>query len=222
MSAPIAVPRTVSVTGEGRASVEPDVATLLLGVETADAALATAQTENAERSAALRASLRAVGLPDADIRTVGYQVGQDHGREGPISYRVTNTVRVTERALERVGALLDTAIAAGANRIHRVEFGLRDAGAVREQAREGAMRDAAGKAAQYAALAAARLGPVLAIAEGAVPPRFLHGAGLAPMAASATPIEPSDSTIVVSVLVTYALLPTDPDAESPANALGGN
>ncbi len=222
MSAPVDTSRTVSVAGEGRAAVEPDLATLLLGVETADAALAVAQAENAARSTALRDALRAQGLSDADIRTAGYQVGQDHGRDGPTGYRVTNTVRVTVRALGRVGAHLDTAIAAGANRVHQVEFGLRDAGAVQRQAREAAMRDAAAKAAQYAALAAARLGPVLSIAEGTVPGRFRHNAAFAALAVPATPIEPGDSTIVVSVLVTYALLPGEPEVGVPASGAGGH
>lgn len=115
-------PRTVSVVGEGRAASTPDVATLQLGVETTDATLTMAQADNSRRSTALRARLRELGVEARDMQTFGYNVGQDHGLEGPIGYRVSNMVRITIRALDRVGTLLDAAIEAGANRVHHVGF----------------------------------------------------------------------------------------------------
>jgi len=119
-------PRTVSVVGNGRVTVPPDVAILTLGVETTDRALATAQRENATRSAALRARLAEWGLPAREIQTAGYNVWQDHDRDGqPRGYRVSNTVRLLVSDLARVGELLDTAIDAGANSIGGVAFGHR-------------------------------------------------------------------------------------------------
>lgn len=200
-------PRTVSVVGEGRAASTPDVATLQLGVETTDATLTTAQADNSRRNTALRARLRELGVEARDMQTFGYNVGQDHGPEGPIGYRVSNMIRITVRALDRVGTLLDAAIEAGANRVHHVGFGSLDAAEAQQQAREAAMADARTKAAHYAALAGTRLGAVLAIAEGgATPPTFARAA--APMRAmmSATPIDPGENTITVAIHVTYAIL----------------
>ncbi len=59
---PLAAPRTVTVSSEGRVPIAPDVAYVLLGVETSDATLAQAQRENAGRMAALRDRLAALGL----------------------------------------------------------------------------------------------------------------------------------------------------------------
>jgi len=148
-----------------------------------------------------------LGVEARDVQTFGYNVGQDHGPTGPIGYRVSNMVRITIRALDRLGTLLDAAIEAGANRVHHVGFGSLDAAEAQQQAREAAMADARTKAAHYATLAGASLGPVLAIAEGgATPPPFARVA--APMRAmmSATPIDPGENTITVAIHVTYALL----------------
>ena len=198
--------RTVSVIGEGRVATAPDVATLQLGVETTDATLTTAQADNSQRSAALRARLRDLGVEARDIQTAGYNVGQDHGPAGPSGYRVSNMVRITVRALDRVGALLDAAIEAGANRVHHIGFGALDSAEAQHRAREAAMADAQAKAAHYADLAGARLGPVLAIAEGgAAPPHFSRAAPMRAMMA-ATPIDSGEETITVTIQVTYALV----------------
>jgi uncharacterized protein len=198
---------TVSVMGEGHVAIAPDVAILALGVETTGTALDVAQRENAERSAALRARLAELGLPQGDMQTASYQVGQDYGHDGPTGYRVSNNLRVTVRAIDRVGALLDAAIAAGANRVHQITFGLTDEAEALRRAREAAMRDARSRAEHYAALAGQRLGPALAIAEAgsAAPPQAMR----AMRAATATPIEPGEGTIAVGVHVTYTLLPAD-------------
>ena len=197
---------TVSVVGEGRVASAPDLATLALGVETTGAALDATQRENAERSAALRARLLALGLPPGDIQTASYQVGQDYGREGPSGYRVSNNVRVTVRAIDRVGAILDAAIAAGANRVYQIGFGLTDEAEAQRRAREAAMRDARDKAGHYAALAGLRLGAVLAITEaGSNPPQVMR----AMKAAATTPIEPGEGTVTIAIDVTFALLPPD-------------
>jgi uncharacterized protein YggE len=195
---------TVSVVGEGRVTITPDVATLMIGVETSGAALDAVQHENAERSVALRARLEELGLPQGTIQTASYQVGQDYGPDGPSGYRVTNNLRVTVRALDRVGALLDAAIAAGANRVHQITFGLTDEADALRRAREAAMHDARSKAEHYATLARLRLGEALSIAEaGSAPPaQFRH----AMRALATTPIEPGEGTIAAQIHVTYALL----------------
>ena len=199
--------RSVSVVGAGHATLAPDLATVLLGVETTDAALAAAQADNAARSVALRARLAELGINARDIQASGYQVGEDHGREGPRGYRVANMVRVTVRDLGAVGATIDAAIAAGANRVHHVGFGVSDPAEAQRRAREAAVADAHTRAAHYAALTGARLGPALTIAEaGAAPPPFAPASAMRAMRMP-TPIEPGEETIAATIQITYALLP---------------
>ena len=212
MSDSLSEPRTVSVVGVGRVTTSPDVAILTLGVETTDRALAAAQRENATLSAALRARLTEWGLPEREIQTAGYNVWQDHDRDGEQrGYRVSNTVRLLVGDLARVGELLDAAIDAGANSIGGVTFGLRDEADALHHAREAAMADARTKAAHYAALAGATLGDVLSIAEGGSmapdqPMRAMRGTA----AASITSIEAGEGTVTVTLHATYALQQAPP------------
>ena len=205
MSANNPAARTVSVIGEGRATVAPDLATVQLGVETTDTTLTAAQADNAARSAALRARLGASGIAPRDIQTTSYQVGQDHGPEGPRGYRVANMVRVTVRALDTLGAILDAAIEAGANQIHSIGFRSSDTTAAQRQAREVAVTDAHTRAAHYAALTGTQLGSVIAIAEtGATPPSFAPAGAMRAMRMT-TPIEPGEETITATIQITYVL-----------------
>lgn len=207
MSAGEVAARTVSVIGEGRATIVPDIATVQLGVETTNTALATAQADNAARSTALRARLNKLGVATRDIQTTGYQVGQDHGPEGPRGYRVANMVRVTIRALDTVGAILDAAIEAGANQVHHVGFGASDTAEAQHRAREAAVADTHTRATHYATLTGTRLGAVITVAEtGAVPPSFAPAGTMRAMRMT-TPIDPGEESITATIQITYSLLP---------------
>lgn len=176
-------------------------------METTARALAAAQRENATRSAALRTRLIEWGLPARAIQTAGYNVWQDHDRDGePHGYRVSNSVRLLVGDLARVGELLDAAIDAGANSVGGVAFGLRDEADALRRAREAAMADARTKAVQYAALVGSILGNALSIAEGGAAPssRPMYARAMVAESAPYTPIEAGEGTIVVTLQATYA------------------
>src|SRR3954452_14561158 len=61
--------RTVSVGGEGRVSVKPDLAYISFGVESTSANLTAAQDDNATRMAAVIAAVKAAGVADPDVQT---------------------------------------------------------------------------------------------------------------------------------------------------------
>ncbi len=215
MSPPPAPLRTITVAGEGRVSVTPDVAYVLLGVETADTTLAAAQRENAARMAALRDQLAALEVAEGDTRTAGYSVGQDYGREGPTGrHRVSNVVRATVRDLGRLGEILDAAVAAGANRVHGVSFDLTHRDDALQRAREAAVRDARAKAEQYAALAGVRLGAPVAISEsGGAPPLRAEALAMSSKEAARTSIQPGEGAIGLTIQITYEIVPAGADPE---------
>ena len=105
------------------------------------------------------------------------------------------------------GATIDAAIAAGANRVHHVGFGVSDPAEAQRRAREAAVADARTRAAHDATLAGARLGPALAIAEGGAVAPPLAPAGALRAGRMTTPIGPGEETISATIQITYALLP---------------
>lgn len=80
-------------------------------------------------------------------------------------YRVSNTVDVTLHDMSRIGPVLDTAVAAGANNVWGINFGFDKTDAVEAQAREKAVADARSRAQTLAKLQGLSLGPVVSVSE---------------------------------------------------------
>jgi hypothetical protein len=203
----------IVVTGTGRITVSPDTALLTLGVESQAATLAEATTDAARRMSAVVARVKAFGVADADIATASYSVDPRVAPSDParrdeppriIGYRVTNVARVTIRKLADAGPILDAGVAAGANVVRGIQFTLADSAKATTDARASAVGDAMVKARQFAAAAGVTLGEVLSIREsGATPPMPLLRASA--LRAEATPIEPGQLEVVVTVELRQAI-----------------
>lgn len=207
--------RSITVPGTGRIIVEPDVASVRLGVNVIrDSAGAARETAALTMKQILDAVL-AKGVARRDIRTalVSLNPVMDYsGKDGPriTGYQVANTLSVTVRNLEVTGPLIDAALAAGASTLDSLEFRLDDPTDAQEQARTAAMGDAHARATTIAKSAGAKLGSVLAVSEGE---RF---AGQAPFPAARamamkaadsadTPVESGSQEISVALSVTFEL-----------------
>lgn len=121
--------RVIEVTANGEASGEPDRATLAVAVESTGTDPTAVRRTLAERDTALRAALADRGINDTNIQTSQYDIRQrrTEGPDGEASQEPyvgihRYTVQVT--AVDEVGAVIDTAIGAGADRVERVQFGL--------------------------------------------------------------------------------------------------
>ena len=200
------------VTGVGRFSATPDVASLTLGVESQAATLAEATADAARRMSAVVSRVKSFGVADADITTVAYSVDPRTAPPDPIrrdetprivGYRVTNVAQVTVRKLADAGPILDAAIAAGANTVRGIRFTLADPSAAQAQARASAVADALGKARQLAAAAGVKLGPVLSIRESTISQPIPMRAMAA--RAESTPIEPGQLDVTISVDLRIAI-----------------
>ena len=206
--------RTIVAPGVGRLTVEPDLATIRLGVSI------TRPTASAAREAASKTmtdildAIAATGVARRDRRTslVGLSPITDYSSErGPqvTGYQMTNAVEVTVRDLNSTGAVIDAGLSAGASTLDGLDFRLDDPTAAGEEARRAAVADARARAATLADAAGVVLGPVVGIAEGRQPaiPMFERAgvAGMALKAAGDTPVEAGTYEIVVSVVVTFQI-----------------
>jgi uncharacterized protein YggE len=207
-------PRTVAVGGTGRASTAPDIAELRLGVAVMRPTAAAAQADAADAMTAVLGALRQAGVADRDLRTEGLnlQPVMDYRNDGPPAlrgYELRNGVVARLRALERLPAAIDAAIAAGATTLDGVRFDVEEPAAAEAAARDAAVADALAKAAALAAAAGASLGEVISIVErSAGPPTpFPVAGGAKLMAAEAmpTPVEAGECEVVVTVEIVAAL-----------------
>lgn len=205
--------RTIAVTGRGEVKTAPDRARLSFAVETTAAKAAEASAENARRSAAVAAALKAL-LDAADtIGTAGYGVEPRYERPKPgagdepriTGYVVRNEVAVDTRKVDKVGALIDAAAAAGANRVGGLEFSHSRRGELLRGALEQAATDARAQAESVAKGLGVRLKGVLTATTAGLPPEPRQYRAMAMEAAAATPIEPGELALTTTLQVTYEL-----------------
>ena len=196
---------TVTVVGEGTASVNPDVAWFNIGVETSGLTASETAQENQGKMDQVVASLQDLGIADQDIQTMAYNINPDYSSEqeqpGQVTgYYVANTLRVTVRNLDQVGQVLDALTQAGANNISGITFGIQDQAALQAEARAKAVADAQARAEDLAKLKGYQLGGLLAISEDT-------GGDAVPMAniVNAAPIQPGQLELHSRVQVTYAM-----------------
>ncbi len=205
--------RTLGVTGTGQVYITPDLAYVSIGVRTEALNLTEAVAANNSQATQLIAALKQAGVDEKDIRTANFSIWlldrYDPSSGAPTGeryYAVENTVYVTVRNLERLGALLDTAIAAGANTITGVQFDLADKSEAMRQARAAAVKSATDQAKELAGLANVELVEILSISYLESTPYVYAeaGRGGAGMSAqAAVPIQPGQMTITATVSVIY-------------------
>lgn len=219
-SAPEPVVPILSVQGTGEARVAPDEATVRLGV-LAQAPTAQNAMSQANRTAnAILEAVRRLGVEAKDIQTselnlnpVYANVPESRGGEPRISgYQATNVVSVRLEKLDQVGPVVDAGLAAGANRLDGVLFGLRNDAAARSEALTRAADAARAKAETLARALRVRLVEVVEVVEGGVSvfqPLYRGGARMAMEASMAadTPVSAGQVGIDASITLRYRIEP---------------
>jgi uncharacterized protein YggE len=121
-------------------------------------------------------------------------------------YRVANQVSVEVLGTDKVGAVLDALVGAGANDLGGIAFGIAEPAPLLDGARRNAIADARRKAELYATAAGVQLGRVLHVDEagGGGPPVPI---AYARMEAAAAPIASGQLELSASVTVTFAMAP---------------
>ncbi len=121
-------------------------------------------------------------------------------------YRVNNQVSVTIRKIEDLGKILDAVVAAGANNVYGINFGVDDPAAFQQQARAAAVKDAQDKAGQLAKAAGVTLGKPMSISEGVASPVPVFRSAPAPagMGGAEVSIETGELEIAVTVQIQFA------------------
>lgn len=212
---PAAQPRTVSVSGSGKAYLDPDIVHIYVGVHTEGEDAAKAVADNNEQSQQVVDALKALKIDPKDIQTTNFSIypQQQYDPQGQLTgtrYAVDNTVYVTLRDLEQLGNALDEVIAAGANSINGIQFDVADRTKALSDARKAAVEDARVQADELAQAANLELGEIQTISTvgvGYPVPMYqgMGGGGLAVEQAASVPINPGQLVVSVDVTVVYNL-----------------
>ena len=211
---------TIVVAGSADVKIKPDIAHINVGVSTTAATAAQALAENSAAMNALFAVIKAQGVEDKDIRTSNLSVQPQYSQPQPgtrgeftprvVGYQVTNTVHLTVRQLDRLGAMLDVLVQNGANQVYGISFDVDKSNEHLDKLRGQAVADARRKAELYCSGDKVRPGRVLHIeeqgSEGHFPqPVAYAGARMMAAPAMAAPIAGGESTLNVKVRVVFQL-----------------
>ncbi|MCF2870161.1 SIMPL domain-containing protein [Octadecabacter sp. G9-8] len=210
--------RTISVTGRGEIMVEPDMATVVIGVQAEAEDTAQALDQASAATAAILATLDIEDIPADDIRSGAIRLQPRYSQsvlssgQQIIGYRAVNSIEVNVTDLDRLGGLLSAMVGDGANRLDRVNFGLQDPSAATDEARRRAVAEGARLAALYADAAGVAVGDLMTLSEGGgggyraleAEPVMLEMAASSPQ--YDVPVAPGNIVINASVSMVYAIV----------------
>lgn len=206
---------TVSVGGHGAVLIEPDTATVVLGVNIINASLSEAQAQATERMTAILEVVTDAGIAEEDVQTVNYSINlvQEYDNQGNatrvVEYQVSNQVNVKVRDLDELGTLLDAVVTAGANSIYGISFSVDDPSEAASQARRLAVEDARAKADEMADALGMRVGRVVTVTESFAPPptpQVFESRADVQGAGQAVPIQTGTSEVAVDIQITFELI----------------
>ncbi len=145
----------LSVSAEGSSQRVPDIAMISTGVVSRAADTASAMQKNAEEMHKVMAALKKAGIAERDIQTSGINLNPQYHYEQNQPPRITgyearNTLSVKVRDLSRLGRILDTLVAQGANEISGPSFQLDKPDEAYDEARREALEKAQKRAEMYA------------------------------------------------------------------------
>jgi uncharacterized protein YggE len=201
----------ISVSGTGVVSVAPDTADISLGVSVARPTAKEARAAAAAAMEGVIASIKKNGVADKDIVTTNVSLSPVYDYTGSTrrltGYEFGNTVKATVRDLDKVPAVIDEAVAAGATTVYGISFRLDDPTAQGTKARELAMADARAKADVLARTAGVQIKGVAAISEitSSYTPVYYNAAAEADKAGASTPIQSGTTEIRIQVTVAYLI-----------------
>ncbi|HSG10049.1 MAG TPA: SIMPL domain-containing protein [Longimicrobiales bacterium] len=204
--------RTLTVTGEGHAIVVPDTATVTVGVQTTDSQVGPAVADNNATTERVIAAVQAVGVAPEDVQTTSFNVSaqvryDEFGQPTEdVVYWVDNSVTITLRDIDLLDRLLNDALAAGANSIQSLTYGLGDPSSAQDQARQDALTRAEAQAGRLAADAGVTLGALQAVTESSG--SAISGIRPGTEAGSAdttVPTAPGTLEVTVQVTATYGI-----------------
>jgi uncharacterized protein YggE len=199
----------ITVTGIGRVAIRPDVADVRIGAMVAAETAAEARDRVAGIMTAVLRAVRALGAQDGDLQTSSLAVTPrtDYSAGIPrvTGYEATNAVAIVVRDLDKLGDIVDGAVAAGATSIDGPTFRLADPNDASATARRLAVEDAAERAATLAQAAGLQITGIASIDEAGTRPMPLPKAArmMAMAEGGPSPIEVGTDEVRVQVEVTY-------------------
>lgn len=165
-------PGWITVTGESKIAVIPDLVNISVTIRTLDKDLDAAKQMNDMKLLKLREVAELFSIPSENMEMIGlsfkpiYKDGwTGANREG---YEVIRVLTIRQDDIGQSEALLESIIATGVDQITRMDYGYSKREQIEKRARDEALKQARTKADEMAAALGRKVGKPLEIVEGGV------------------------------------------------------
>jgi uncharacterized protein YggE len=206
---------TITVQGDGQATMPPDVAHVSFSVQNTAKAVADAQAATTKQANDAIAYVKSQGVADKDVKTLSYNISPQYsypryGTPQVTGYEVSETIQVTMRDLTKVGTLLGGLGNLGVQNVNGPAFALDDSTAGYSAARADAIDKAKAQAMLLAGQLGVHLGKIVNFSESSgnyAYPMMAYGlgGGASDKAAPVPSVPTGENTYNASVSITYEI-----------------
>jgi uncharacterized protein YggE len=216
---------TITVNGTAERLATPDLATFSFGAEATAESVAAAQKVVTDRVNKALDIIRAAGVEEKDIKTVGYNINPHYeynqgvctpyncppGRQTLVGYDVSQMIEVKVRDTSKAGEILGKLGGAEVTNLSGLSFTIDDEEKILAEARAEAIKDAREKAKVLAKDLGVRLGDVVSFNDNDYYPMPYYGGMYGKemdvaMPENAAPRVPTgENTITSNVSITYKI-----------------
>ena len=199
---------TITVSGSGKITIVPDVARVNLGVTVTKSTVKAVREAGAKAMTDVIASIKALGIADADIQTTNLSLYPQYGSGSApkiVGYQISEQILVTVRDLDKAGDVVDAAAAKGANNVNGISFESADPVKAQNDARAAAVAAARTSAQAMANAGNVSLGAVVSITDASQISPIWYPAARGAINDAATPIQPGTQDLTATVTVVFAI-----------------
>jgi len=205
---------TITVSGEGKVFVKPDVAKVSVGITKNNIDFVVAQKEATEVINKTINFLKSKEVAEKDIKTTSYNISPQYdyirGEQKFRGYEVSQNLEIKIRDLDKVGEILSGVAQSGANMVGSLRFEVDDMEKTKEEARNEAITEAKTKAKILSRQLGVRLKKITSYYEsdGGFPGPVFYGAEALGKGGdfSVSPSIPSgENEIKINVSITYEI-----------------
>jgi len=217
---------TITVQGDGQATLPPDVAKISFSVQNTAKTVSDAQSATTKQANAAIDYVKSQDVDEKDIKTLSYNISPQYSYPNPcyggtcpvysdntpkiIGYQVSETIQVTMRDLTKVGEMLGGLGKLEVQNVNGPAFALDDSTAGYSAARADAIKKAKAQAKALADQLGVRLGKIVNFSESSGGyPYPMYGLGMggdSAMTKEASPQVPvGENTYNASVSITYEI-----------------
>ena len=208
--------KTITVTGTGEVYASPDIGVIDISVKTEDMDVSKASSDNSEKMTGIISFIKGEGIEEKDIKTTGFNINPRYeynyktGERTLVGYEVAQTVNVKIRDLTKIGKVISESTTLGANDISSLSFIIDNDEAVKEQAKELAIKDARAKAKNLEKALGVTMIRIISFSENAYPVYdSYYGMGGGETMKSSAPVVPTIETgqnkVTSNVSITYSI-----------------